>query len=134
MGARSGGSSGGGFGSGSMNIIDNARQMKASDLVKMSEQGGLSGILATKELNSRVEIVKEPNLVFRKPNGKLTYSKKGFYAKVGDAGYVGFSDGVWSTSKKTMKSVMEQGGFTKYSQSNIYKPVGTVVNGKFTPY
>jgi hypothetical protein len=134
MGARSGGNSGGGFGSGSMNIIDNARQMKASDLVKMSEKGGLSGILATKELNSRVEIVKEPNLVFRRPDGKLTYSKKGFYAKVGDAGYVGGGSGVWSTSKKILKSVMDVGGFTKFTQANLYKPVGTVKNGYFTPY
>ena len=135
MGGRAGGGASGGMGSKSrgLNIIDHAKQMSTSDLLKMSEAGDLQGFLATKELTSRITIEKTDGLVFRDPvKGKIfAFKDGGFAMKLGDAGYVGFSDGVWSTKKKILKDVLEkQGGLTKYKASEIYKPVGVVKNGK----
>ena len=105
MGGRAGGS-GTGFGSRSggigrqvgPNIIDNPKAISTSDLIKMSESGGLASGLATKELNSRLEVVKANNMVFRNPDGKLAGG--GYLLKVGDAGYVGFASGVFNTKTK----------------------------------
>jgi hypothetical protein len=137
MGARAGGgsASGGGFGSRSSrpNIIDSPHLMSTGDLLKMSEEGGLGSVLATKELSSRITIEKTGNLVFRNPNGKIV-AYNGFSMKLGDAGYVGFSDGVYSNTKKTLTKIMNQGGLTKYKASEIFKPVGTIQGGMFVPF
>ena len=139
MGARSGGGAGGGIGSairgggGGLNIIDNAKQISTSDLIKMSESGGLASALATKELNSRLEVVKAGNLVFRNPDGKLV-APKGYLTKVGDAGYLGFKSGVYNlTSKGTMQTIAS-GGLTGFKSSEIFNPVGTISKtGVFVP-
>ena len=137
MGGRAGGGASGGMGSksrsGGLNIIDHAKQMSTSELLRMSEAGDLEGMLATKELTSRITIEKTDGLIFRNPaNGKIyAFKDGGFAMKLGDAGYVGSSDGVWSTKKKILKDVVEkQGGLTKYKASEVYKPVGVVKNGK----
>lgn len=140
MGGRAGGS-GIGFGSRSRdigrqvgpNIIDNPKAFSTSDLIKMSESGGLASGLATQELNSRLEVVKAGNLIFRNPDGKLAGG--GYLLKVGDAGYVGFASGVFNTkTKKAMQSIVKKGGLTGYKSSEIYKPVGIVDEGYFVPF
>ena len=140
MGGRAGGS-GIGFGSRSRgigrqagpNIIDNPKAFGTSDLIKMSESGGLASGLATQELNSRLEVVKAGNLIFRNPDGKLAGG--GYLLKVGDAGYVGFASGVFNTkTKKAMQSIVKKGGLTGYKSSEIYKPVGIVDEGYFVPF
>ena len=136
MGGRAGGNASGGMGSksrsGGLNIIDHAKQMSTSELLKMSEAGDLQGLLATKELTSRITIEKTDGLVFKHPDNGLLYAFKngGFAMKLGDAGYVGFANGVWSTKKKILKDVIGQGGMTQYKDSNVYKPVGVLKNGK----
>ena len=99
----------------------------------MSESGGLASALATKELNSRLEVVKAGNLVFRNPDGKLV-APKGYLTKVGDAGYLGFKSGVYNnTNKGTMQSVAS-GGLLGFKSSEIFKPVGTISKtGTFVP-
>jgi len=137
MGGRAGGGASGGMGTrsrgGGLNIIDNAKQISTSDLIKMSESGGLASALATKELNSRLEVVKAGNLVFRNPDGKLV-APKGYLTKVGDAGYLGFKSGVYNlTNKGTMQSVAS-GGLLGFKASEIFNPVGTISKtGVFVP-
>ena len=131
MGARSGGGGGAGMGIQSrMNVIDNAKQMSTSELLKMSEEGGLGGLLATKELTSRITIEKPGNLVFRNPNGKAEAFKGGFAMKLGDEGFVGFSDGVYVTTKKNLTKILDAGGLTHYKASQVFKPIGTYDKGR----
>ena len=137
MGGRAGGGASGGMGSrsrgGGLNIIDNARQMSTSDLIKMSESGGLGSVLATKELNSRLEVVKAGNLVFRNPDGKLV-APKGYLTKVGDAGYLGFKSGVYNLTNKGTMQTVASGGLSGFKSSEVFKPVGTISKtGVFVP-
>ena len=139
MGGRAGGS-GTGFGSRSggigrqvgPNIIDNPKAISTSDLIKMSESGGLASGLATKELNSRLEVVKANNMVFRNPDGKLV-APKGHLVKVGNEGYFGFGDGVFNNTKKSTAQAIV-GHVVKFQSSHIYKPVGKISEGgEFIP-
>ena len=138
MGGRAGGGASGGMGSrsrsgGGLNIIDNAKQISTSDLIKMSESGGLASALATKELNSRLEVVKAGNLVFRNPDGKLV-APKGYLTKVGDAGYLGFKSGVYNLTKKATMQTIASGGLLGFKASEIFNPVGTISKtGVFVP-
>ena len=137
MGARAGGNGNAGMGESrrgvGLNVIDNSKQMATGDLLRMSEEGGLGGALATKELNARITIEKTGNLVFRNPDGKLV-AYKGFSMKLGDAGYVGFKSGIYSNTKKTLKTIMDAGGLTAFKASEIYKPVGKLVDGRFVSF
>jgi len=139
MGGRAGGGASGGMGiasrggGGGLNIIDNAKQISTSDLIKMSESGGLASALATKELNSRLEVVKAGNLVFRNPDGKLV-APKGYLTKVGDAGYLGFKSGVYNLTNKGTMQTVASGGLTGFKSSEVFKPVGTISKtGVFVP-
>ena len=137
MGGRAGGGASGGMGTrsrgGGLNIINNAKQISTSDLIKMSESGGLASALATKELNSRLEVVKAGNLVFRNPDGKLV-APKGYLTKVGDAGYLGFKSGVYNNTNKGTMQTIASGGLLGFKASEIFNPVGTISKtGVFVP-